>query len=333
MNIANYMSSASTSTTRSGNVFRLPEVNNSYNQKKGSEKNSIKNKLREMAYSPAKSKAHQGFSEKSIVDQAREYSNQLTQTRTSQANTANQVKQLRYKFKDIASQIRQSKNSTGAKKVVLAARREVLRLKRLRVTGEYDEDELASAINHAQSMERIAKKKARHLQEEEMVKIAEGATSSLEPDEKEKNEIEEDENFSKEKYEDYDDIAEEDAEEFVSEDADGVDIEAMEELYEESSQYDFQGELVSMLVDNQEMLNTDLEQLSEEMADMLKDSAVGELLEDAAPMVQREMSEDEFKAFKQNHRNKEEKMLIKADAEYLKDTFERYEQMKVDITV
>lgn len=189
MNIANYMNAAANSSSRGGSIYRMPEVATN-NQSKSSEKNSVKNKLREMAYSPAKTKAHQGHSESSIYDQAKAYSEQLNQIRTTKTDTANQVKQLNYKFKDISTQIRQSKNSTGAKKVVLAARREVLRLKRLRATGEYDEDELASAISHAQTMERVAKKKARHLQEEEMVKISENASNSgvLEEDKNSENE-------------------------------------------------------------------------------------------------------------------------------------------------
>lgn len=336
MNIASYMNVATNSSSRGGSAYRMPEIN-LCNQTKSAEKNSVKNKLREMAYSPAKSKAHQGHSESSIYDQAKAYSEQLTQIRTSKTDTANQVKQLNYKFKDISTQIRQSKNSTGAKKVVLAARREVLRLKRLRATGEYDEDELTSAITHAQTMERVAKKKARHLQEEEMVKIAENASNSgvLEEDKESENEGVEEASKDKTQIDEqaYNKYADS---EYASDEAYSDGIATDELMYEEMvdmSDSDFQSELTSMLIDNQNLLNSDLTELSEEMEEMLKDSSLGELLEDAAPIVPQEMSEDEFKVLKQNHRNKEEKMLVKADAEFLKDTFERYQAQSVNLTV
>lgn len=54
------------------------------------------------------------------------------------------------------------------------ARREILRLKSQKQSGKYDNEELEAAIEHAKAMERVAKKKARHLEEEEMAKCTGG---------------------------------------------------------------------------------------------------------------------------------------------------------------
>ena len=47
-----------------------------------------------------------------------------------------------------------------------------MRLKRQKQNSDSDSEEIDAAIAHAQAMERVAKKKAKHLEEEEMVKAA-----------------------------------------------------------------------------------------------------------------------------------------------------------------
>lgn len=93
----------------------------------------------------------------------------------SQSSKANKsevklTKTLKYSFKSISSLIMRSKTSLAAKQAVGQARREVQRLKREKQTGKYDKDEIEAAIAHAESMERVARKKVRHLLEEEMAK-------------------------------------------------------------------------------------------------------------------------------------------------------------------
>lgn len=102
------------------------------------------------------------------------YGDAVRTARKKAKDTALKLKKLRYNFKSISSQILRSKTSVSAKQVAGKARREVIRLKRQRMSSEYDQEDLQNAIVHAQAMERLAKKKARHLLEEEMMKVSGG---------------------------------------------------------------------------------------------------------------------------------------------------------------
>lgn len=77
------------------------------------------------------------------------------------------LKKLQYNFKLISSQILRAKTSGTAVRAVSSAKRKTAELRRKLKTGEYDDTELAAAIIHAEAMERIAKKRVKHLQEEE----------------------------------------------------------------------------------------------------------------------------------------------------------------------
>lgn len=79
-------------------------------------------------------------------------------------------KRLQYSFKAISNQILMTKTSGSAKQVLTKARGKVAMLKRNQDNEDYDATELRHAIIHAQKMTRIAKKRMRHLEEEEMAK-------------------------------------------------------------------------------------------------------------------------------------------------------------------
>lgn len=114
-----------------------------------------------------------GDETRSILDSSQKYRDSLKASRNAAKNTAAELKQLKYNYKNISSQIRRSKTSVNAKQVASKARREVTQLKIKLQSGKYDEEELTAAIEHAKSMERAAKKKARHLEEEELIRITE----------------------------------------------------------------------------------------------------------------------------------------------------------------
>lgn len=80
------------------------------------------------------------------------------------------TKRLRYNFKEISNQILRTKTSGSAKQVIAKARRKASMLRRKLKGGEYDDKELELAIRHAEKMVKIAKKKMKHLQQEESVK-------------------------------------------------------------------------------------------------------------------------------------------------------------------
>ena len=99
------------------------------------------------------------------------YSDALRQQRVGNKKSQTAVKTLKYSFKNISSKLLRSKTSVSARQVASQAKREVARLKNLKKVEGYDPEELEAAITHAKAMERLAKKKARHLEEEEMAKV------------------------------------------------------------------------------------------------------------------------------------------------------------------
>lgn len=88
-----------------------------------------------------------------------------------QKNRASQKKKkLNYNYKKISRQITMNNTSTGARRVITKAREEVVSLLRKQMSGKYDETDIRHAIIHARKMERIARRKKKHLEEEEKAK-------------------------------------------------------------------------------------------------------------------------------------------------------------------
>lgn len=90
-------------------------------------------------------------------------------------------KSPQYSFMQVSSQILMAKTSGCARQVVVSVQGKVAMLKKKWKNSDYDEKELERAIIHAQKMERIARKKMKHLKEEERAKKQDFCTS--EPDE------------------------------------------------------------------------------------------------------------------------------------------------------
>ncbi len=76
-------------------------------------------------------------------------------------------KRLPYNFKQMSKQIMQAKTADAARPLVAKAQAKLSWLYKKLRSGEYGDSEIAAAIIHAASMERIAKRKVRHLEEEE----------------------------------------------------------------------------------------------------------------------------------------------------------------------
>lgn len=104
----------------------------------------------------------------SILSNTKSYGETLRAQRQQTKDTSLQLKKLKYQFKNMSAQILRCKTSVAARQVVGQAKREVLRLKREKLTGNYDEEEIEAAITHAKAMERVARKKMKHLEEEEL---------------------------------------------------------------------------------------------------------------------------------------------------------------------
>lgn len=88
----------------------------------------------------------------------------------SQPRKSTKKKKLSYNFKKISNRIMSTKSSGVANRVVREARSELVSLLMKQRSAKYDSQEVKSAIEHARSMERVAKKKRKHMEEEERAK-------------------------------------------------------------------------------------------------------------------------------------------------------------------
>lgn len=91
-------------------------------------------------------------------------------TITTTKSKKKKPKRLQYNFKQISSQILKTKTSAGARSVVTKAQTKIAELLRQRKSNNFDDRELEAAIIHAKKMERIARKRMKHLKEEESAK-------------------------------------------------------------------------------------------------------------------------------------------------------------------
>ena len=277
--------------------------------------------------------AANSWSQDSIVTSSLSYSESLRNQRQQTKNTTLALKKLKYQFKNISSKILRSKTSQAAKQAAGQARREVLRLKRQKQNSDSDSEEIDAAIAHAQAMERVAKKKAKHLEEEEMVKAAGGICQGDRISEEETKDAQDAESENARNAEEMsaEDSADEvsgdlSAYEYAGNEAyagDSYDISdyialGMDAFYAQTG--DFMSEMSDFTSEMMQEMSDSLRDLMEEMGlDGLSDTAVS---------VNREMDPADLKMMKIKHRNKEMKDIVKADAEYLKAVFDRLEKMK-----
>ena len=309
------------------NIFSKAYPQNSHAQKDLTEDEYS---LRKQEYAQRLQERNKG----SVVDQAMSYADQLKASRTKAKETSLEKKKLQYNFKKISSQIVRSKNSVSARKAVQAAKREIMRLKRLKANGEYDEEEVQLAIDHAKAMEKVAKKKVAHLEQEEMVERAhKGAGAALEEIQENKEESNEETNEEAEEA-----MSEENlnaSEMDIDEEYDETDYQAVYDSIQqeiEEAQYEAQMQMEEMSAEisenaqeiaesSSDAMSQMMDELSEEMSEMLEEMDLTELAETMyAPDPN--MSEDDLKMLKIKHRGKEMKEIAEADKEYLKGMME-----------
>lgn len=80
------------------------------------------------------------------------------------------LKRLQYNFKEISTLIMRTRTSSNARQVMSKAFIKVMGLRSKLRTGEYDDKEVQSAILHAEQLTRVARKRMKHLREEENAK-------------------------------------------------------------------------------------------------------------------------------------------------------------------
>ena len=238
------------------------------------------------------------------------YGEQLRAQRQQSKDTSLKMKKLKYHFKDMSSRILRSKTSATARQVASQARREVLRLKREKQSGNYDTDDIDAAITHAKAMERVAKKKVKHLEEEEMAKVSGGVCASDEIDREENQKISEDDDNNDEYYDEYDDTAYDDS------NTEYYNVDSMSVSLDEILQY--------MTSDLQDFSDEMMQEMSDGMKDMLSEMGLDELFGESPAGV--DMDPQDLKELKIKHRNKEMSDIVKADSEYLKAVFNNLEK-------
>ena len=224
------------------------------------------------------------------------YSDALRQQRVGNKKSQTAVKTLKYSFKNISSKLLRSKTSVSARQVASQAKREVARLKNLKKVEGYDPEELEAAITHAKAMERLAKKKARHLEEEEMAKVG-GACLGEE-------------------------LEKEEMAEKVQEQEELEDIQP-----EDISTEEFQAQMDEMMAELEASMDEMMAELEASMDDMMDDLGLADLFEDMTGTAV-DMDPEDLKMMKIKHRSKEQQDQAKADAEYLKAIFKHFEALK-----
>lgn len=203
-------------------------------------------------------------------------------------------KRLQYNFKYISTQIMQTKTSVNARQVTASARQQVVILRRQQGSGEYDDRELNSAILHAEAMVRAAKKRMKHLQEEENVRT---------------------------KGDDYTDWSEDDIE--IREAGES----AEERQYTEESVRQDDEAMQELLREYRKIMRETMQDTMEEVADAAGND-MEELAEELMVSVKKDMSPSDLEMLKKKHRSDELREIMEADMRYLRAMFDRLAKEK-----
>ena len=279
--------------------------------------------------------AANSWGQDSIVTSTLSYSESLRNQRQQTKNTTLALKKLKYQFKNISSKILRSKTSQAAKQAVGQARREIMRLKRQKQNSDSDSDseEIDAAIAHAQAMERVAKKKAKHLEEEEMMKAAGGICQGDRISEEETKDAQDAES---ENVRNAEEMSAESSADEMSRDLSAYEYAGNEvhagDSYDISDYIDlgidaFYAQTGDFMSEMSDFTSEMMQETSDSLRDLMEEMGL-DGLSDNTVSVNREMDSADLKMMKIKHRNKEMKDIVKADAEYLKAVFDRLEKMK-----
>lgn len=211
---------------------------------------------------------------------------------SARSRSANQKKRkkVQYSFKQLSTFIMRTKKAVNAGQAVSRARQKVAGLQRMLYTGEYDDNEIKLAIRHAEAMVRVAKKRKKHLQEEEQAGKHGGVCQA---------ELEEEQTDGQEEYF---------MEEYPEDNAAEISEEEMRQLMQELQQ-----EMQDMMEDSMESSMEDLEQ---------------EIMSGDMTVNRTNMDPEDLESLKKKHRAEELREILEADMKYLKALFNKYQQDK-----
>ncbi|MBD5452668.1 MAG: hypothetical protein HDR25_08510 [Lachnospiraceae bacterium] len=211
---------------------------------------------------------------------------------SSKSSAKKKTKKVNYNMRQISAKILKSKTSSTARMAWTGAKTKVAQLKRQLYDDGIDRYDLEHAIVHAMQIARVAKKKMKHLQEEEAAKkggVCEGKQVDMEED------------LSKEYIE--------------GSEAYGEDVvqEVMKEL-----ERDMQRKM-------QRAIQEEMQKLLEEIT---SESGLDELSEELLSAFSEDMDPEDLEAMKKKHRNEELKAIMEADLKYLKAIFNKLQREK-----
>ena len=235
--------------------------------------------------------------------------------RTTNNDEVKVKKRLNYSYQKVSSMVIMAKTSVSASKAVLAARRSLSDLKRKLKNSDCSDEEKEAALTHASRMIRVAYKKKKNLELEELVE------KTMDADEREENSENVGEEISLDN--EWDTSGEED--EGSDNLEDGLDEYGNNELEICGDEYsEVVGELTEENFDVNDSLGASEEIISEDDIGELMDEFISEMNEeinellDAMEIVNPHMDEEHFKKLKTKHRCDEQKDIVKADMDYLK---------------
>lgn len=217
---------------------------------------------------------------------------------TMRKSSKKKTKKLQYNYKEISARILQTQNSGSAREVLILAKGRLALLRQKAKGGEYDDRELQAAIEHAEKMERTARKKMRHLQEEE--RAAHGGFCQEEPLQ------EEDEPVMGQ-------------EETAPEDGDS-------ECLQQEARQEISRRQQEMMREQQKIMQELMENTQRELAELSDMEELSDALGGGTGAA--DLDPRELKELKTKHRLEEQREIMEADMLYLKAYFQKLAQEK-----
>lgn len=240
----------------------------------------------------------------------------------SKASKKKTRKRLFYNFKDVSAKILSAKTSGSARRVLSTARQKTALLRKKMKSGEYDEKAVQLALIHAEAMERVAKKKVKHLQEEEAAKRG-GPCAGDNDREQIQEQMRQDEQMMLEKQAQEPSYAA-----GTQQPMEGMPVEdvSMEELMADALQ--------AQMLDLTDVMDEFVEEFSELMMDSMEEiSSMEELADELmGASAEPDMDPEDLKALKLKHRTKEQKEIAEADSKYLKAFFQKLQREQQAVT-
>ena len=218
-----------------------------------------------------------------------------------------------YNVNQVANKIQSAKTSMSAGKAALSASRKVQELKRKLANADDDTTELELALNHAKRMERVARKKQRNLELEELVEATGKRDESLKEQEDQAQSAEDMQavvaELSEDELSDRQAALDEVETSLFSELADGM-----------RSQMGDGAELSDEMI---AQIDAMVESMTEEERAFLDEQE--ELLQ-SMEVVDPHMSSEQLQKLKLRHRTSENKEIVKAHSEYYKGLMRYYSE-------